>query len=179
MAGLPAGRGVSCRDRGGMGSTYSTDFPGADRPPDAPTFSYFLGRFDEKGATEWLRYAPQGMSRMDRDGTGRIHLAGSVPGPVAFAEETAVRGSPQAFGNLLWLTLDADGSGIANATWLGTGGNTFVNGFAVGPDGLARIVGSTSSPSFWTTPGAWTKSPLEGQQWPISIDGFVSVAPLP
>ena len=162
-----------------MGSTYSTDLPGADRPPDAATFSYFVGRFDEKGATEWLRYAPLGMSRMDRDGTGRIHLAGFVPGPVAFAEETLVRESPQAFGNLLWLTLDADGSRIANATWLGTGGNTLVNGFAVGPDGLARIVGSTSSPSFWTTTGAWTKSPLEGQQWPISTDGFVSVASLP
>ncbi len=162
-----------------MGSTYSTDLPGADRPPDAATFSYFVGRFDEKGATEWLRYAPLGMSRMDRDGTGRIHLAGFVPGPVAFAEETLVRESPQAFGNLLWLTLDADGSRIANATCLGTGGNTLVNGFAVGPDGLARIVGSTSSPSFWTTTGAWTKSPLEGQQWPISTDGFVSVASLP
>ena len=162
-----------------MGGTTATDLPGTNTPPGNAPASSFVARFDEEGTMEWVRYAPPGMGRMDRDGAGRIHMAGYVREPVAFDEDTVVRGPRHEFGNVLWLTLHQDGSRVTHATWLRAGGETFVYGLAVGPDGLARIVGSTNSPRFWTTPGAWTKNPLEGLEWPISFDGFVSVAPLP
>lgn len=141
------------------GSTDSVDFPVlAARQPslaggsDAfvtvfsaasilPTFSTYLGGVgDDVGAGIGVH-----------PGDGSIWVAGSTESldfPVVSPLQTSLIGRSDAF----VVRLDADGSALVSATFLGGGGDDAAQALAVDADGVAYVTGSTNSANFPRTP---------------------------
>jgi hypothetical protein len=101
------------------------------------------------------------------DGTGRAYVTGSASGgfpttPGAF--DTSYNGNGDAF----VARLNAAGSALDYATFLGGSESDYGNGIAVDGTGRAYVAGYTRSSNFPTTPGAFDRT-FNG-----SIDAFVS-----
>jgi DNA-binding beta-propeller fold protein YncE len=94
--------------------------------------------------------------------TGWTFSADFPTTPLAF--DTAHNGGADAFVAIL----NAAGSDVAAATYLGGAGDDRPTGIAVDEAGNAYVTGYTASPAFPTTPGAYDRD-LDGP-----LDGFVS-----
>jgi hypothetical protein len=72
----------------------------------------------------------------------------------------------------LWTVLDLETGRVVQATWLGGSGADEITGIAIGPDGMVRLAGTTSSDDFPAT------DPLQAKREGFA-DGFLAVAPWP
>lgn len=88
---------------------------------------------------------------VDRD--GNTYLVGSTAS-TDFPGASAVQAIKGNQWDAFVLKLNANGSGVTYATWLGGDGNDFGNAVAVDAGGNVYLAGDTSSPNFPTTTGA-------------------------
>jgi hypothetical protein len=98
------------------------------------------------------------------DGSGRVYVGGATQSsdfPATPGSYDPTYNPPAAGGGELdgfVLALDPGGNGAADLAWasfLGSGHDEWVDALAIGDAGTVSVVGTTSSPGFPTTPGAW------------------------
>ncbi len=149
------------------GQTASSDFPttpGAFDPTYNLSNDAFVVKLDATGGS--LVYATYlGGNDWDEgygialDGSGNAHVAGwtwSDDFPTTpSAYDTSLNGDSDAFVAML----NADGTALTYATYLGASGSDSASTIAVDNDGHATIAGGTSSDDFPTTPGAFDPTP--------------------
>ncbi len=157
------------------GNTYSGDFP---TTPGAFDTSYnggqwgdvFVVRLNANGTA--LEYATF-LGGSDNDGgtiavdvDGRVYVAGTTQSsnfPTTLgAFDTTYNGGQ--YGDAFVVRLNATGSALEYATFLGGSGTDNGYGIALGADALAYVTGSTWSSDFPTTPGAFDIT-HNGGQW--------------
>lgn len=93
------------------------------------------------------------------DPSGRAYVAGNAYQATLQTTPNAFQPTPpDGLGGPMVVRLSADGSTIEFATYVGTGSSDSVGEIALGPDGSAFLLGSTGSPNFPTTPGAYQRS---------------------
>ena len=146
------------------------DFPKLN----APWFSTgdgFVAKFDSNGVLKWATYLggsnDDGIVAIAVDANQNVYCGGltlSRDFPVsANAPRKTFGGVEQLnyfgnFGDGFVAKLNSSGSAIVYATYIGGIGDDAVTGIAVDALGQAYVTGSTSSPNFFTTPGAFQRS---------------------
>ncbi|MCW5979419.1 MAG: SBBP repeat-containing protein [Bryobacteraceae bacterium] len=142
------------------GTTASADFPataGALRTVAAGDLDAFAARLDVSGALVYATY----LGGSGADAGRGIAVDGSEAVVAGFTESTdfpatsgalqpALRGAADAF----VARLNAAGSGLIYATYLGGGGTDRANAVALDASGNAYVAGSTDSQDFPATSGA-------------------------
>ena len=169
------------------GRTASADFPttaGAFDTTYAAAWDVFVARLSPSGGS--LLYstflggsgAEQARAIVVEAG-GTAVVAGSTASatfpttPGAFDTSHAPPPAPDAFVT----RLDSSGSTLLDSTFLGGSGDEDSTSLAVDAAGVATIAGTTSSPDFPTTPGAYDI--FLGAGTGTATDGFVARLPLP
>ncbi|NWF65773.1 MAG: SBBP repeat-containing protein [Chloroflexi bacterium] len=159
-----------------LGRTFSTDLPVSAEPIQAPSNPYgqdFLAVLEANGRLAELRLIGLDSSAMALDALGRLHLAGSSRVNRETAGGVPIGGSFLGGGSEgVWTVLDLETGSVVQATWLGGSGADEISGIAIGPDGMVRLAGMTSSDDFPTA------DPFQAKRAGLA-DGFLSVAPLP
>jgi murein DD-endopeptidase MepM/ murein hydrolase activator NlpD len=121
----------------------------------------FVAKIDAAGSLAWATYL--GGSDADQalgiavSGVGNAYVVGathSTDFPVTSGAFDTSLGGDDAF----VAKLNADGAGLAYATFLGGGDDDVGRTVAVDADGRATVAGSTTSPDFPTTPGSFDAS---------------------
>lgn len=142
----------------------------------------FISKISPDGtALVYSTYLGGGLSRDYATGIG-VDAAGNVvvsgladeaDFPVTNALQPVFSGGRDA----LALRLDATGSAVVYATYLGGSQNDAAYGLAAGPDGSAYVVGATASTDFLGTPGllrpgGLSRSTNSGGIWTLSSTGL-------
>ncbi len=160
-----AGEGIALDE---SGSAYVTGFTGSGDFPATP------GAFDtsSSGNDAFVAKLNPGGSALDYatflggsewdvthaiavDGAGRAHMPGFTASSDFPATQGAFDPSYNGDGDAFVASLNASGSGLVYATFLGGGGHDVALGIAVGESGHAFVSGYTTSADFPTTPGAF------------------------
>jgi hypothetical protein len=103
-----------------------------------------------------------------RDALGRLHVVGSSRTKRETVGGIRIGGDFQGgASDGLWTVLDLEASRVVQATWLGGSAADEITGVAVGPDGMVRLVGTTSSDDFPTA------NPLQPKRAGM-VDGFLA-----
>lgn len=145
------------------GTTDSTDFPvtpSAFQPTlNVPFYGAFICKLDSGGTTlAYASYFPAQISALAVDSEGNVYAAGSTNSPGfpttknTFA--ATLRGDYDAFVS----KLNPQGSALVYSTLLGGTLLDSANAIAVDAAGNVYVAGSTTSPDFPTTPGAFQSS---------------------
>jgi hypothetical protein len=168
----PAGRVVVA------GSTRSYDFPvtaGAfDETFNSSSYSddVFVVAFEPGAASLAFAtfvggYGPDVARAIAVDAAGAVYVAGETDSEPDFpttagAFDTTFNGSSYEYTDGFVLKLAADGSGLTWATFVGGGYEDAVKALAVDAAGAVYVTGSTTSPDFPTTPGAYQTTDMYG-----------------
>lgn len=159
-----------------LGRTFSTDLPvttDAIHVSSNPYRQDFLAVLEANGGLAQLRLIGLEGSAFARDALGRLHLAGASRMNREMAGGVRIGGSFRGGGSEgLWTVLDLETGSVVQATWLGGSGADEITGIAIGPDGMVRLAGTTSSDDFPTA------DPLQAKRAGLA-DGFLVVAPWP
>lgn len=163
------GRGIAVDDQGSAyvtGTTDSVDFPttpGAFDTTLNDSFDAFVAKLDASGALEYATYIGGGLedrgSRIAVDEAGNAFVTG-------YTYSTDFPATPGAYdtdhngGNFdaFIAKVNADGSDLVYATYLGGAQDEYGGDIAVDAAGNAYITGYTTSINFPTTPAAYDTS---------------------
>jgi uncharacterized protein (TIGR03437 family) len=145
------------------GTTDSTDFPVTPSAFQAalnvPFYGTFICKLDADGTTfGYASYFPAQISALAIDSEGNAYAVGSTNSPrfptTPNAFDTTLRGDYDAFVS----KLNPQGSALVYSTLLGGTLLESANAIAVDAAGNVYVAGSTTSPDFPTTPGAFQSS---------------------
>lgn len=145
------------------GQTMSSDFPttpGAFDPTYNPSSDAFIVKLDADGGS--LVYATYlGGQQWDEclgiavDANGNAHVTGWTRSSDFPTTPAAYDISHNGYFDAFVVKLNADGTALTYATYLGAGGSDRAGAIVVDSDGNATVAGATSSDDFPTTPGAF------------------------
>ena len=177
---FPVTAGVAQATFKGQGGQQ--DFPKLD----APWFSMgdgFVAKFDSVGALKWATYLggsnDDGVVAIAVDADQNVYCGGltlSRDFPVsANAPRKTFSGVETLnffgnFGDGFVAKLNPAGTAILYATYLGGSGDDAITAIAVDAQGQAYVTGSTSSPNFFTTPGAFQRAFVGPSFLPLTQD---------
>lgn len=159
------------------GETHSSDFPtttGAFQTSRGTGGEGFVAKLNATGSalsySTFLGGADNEQGRRVRvDASGRAHVAGATRSADFPTTVGAYDTSHNGAGFDAFVTrLSASGSQLEYSTFLGGSGMEFGDGLALDASGHAYVSGSTNSPEFPTTAGAWRTAPAS------SSDGYVT-----
>jgi hypothetical protein len=161
------GNGIAVDGRGCAyvaGETQSGDFPvtaNALQPKANGPLQGFISKLNPAGSGLLYSTYLGGKLGLDSaaavavDNVGRAYVTGSTSSPKFPVTPKVFQGNLKGFRNAFVSKLSADGTHLVYSTYLGGGNNDWGAAIAVDANGNAYIVGSTNSPNFPTTLGAF------------------------
>ena len=170
------------------GSSYSTDFGSAPTPVHSGRSKAFVARLDASGAHYDFVTFINGLQNqtypgaMAADSSGGVTLIGATVDldfPVtAGAYQTTFQSTSigQAHGDAFVLRLAANGAPVFG-TYLGGSGNDGATAIVIDSSGSYIVIGTTASPDFPTTPGAYDETfntPPAGDRTAFPQDTFIA-----
>ncbi len=156
---------------GAFGPSYSANLCARGLSPGVPCLDVFVAKWDPSGTKLlWATYlggsGDDSLAGLAVDAEGNAYVTGFTSSPdfpvTAGAAQTRYAGTQGAVylstGDAFVAKLNPQGGALVYSTYLGGRDEDSASAIAIDADGNAYVAGTTSSPDFPTTPGAYRRA---------------------